>query len=52
MVEKEIGALWFGASIGEFKKSGVGMFTEILYPVLWHNYSANYQISNDFLYCD
>lgn len=46
--KKEIGALWLVPQLEGFKKSELGMFCEILYQFLSNNYSANYQISDDF----
>lgn len=41
----EIGAIWFIAKLGGFEEDELGMFTEILYKYLKHNFSINYIIS-------
>ncbi|WP_313806760.1 hypothetical protein [Flavobacterium sp.] len=44
----EIGALWLVPQLEGFQKSELGMFCEILHRFLIKNYSANYQISEDY----
>lgn len=43
--EEEIGAIWFIAKIGGFKKDELGMFTDILYRFLKKHYSGDYVIN-------
>lgn len=44
----ELGALWLIPQLNGFQKSELGMFCEVLYRFLIKNYSAKYQISEDF----
>ncbi len=46
---KKIGAVWFIAKLGGFKKDEIGLFTECLYKHLEFNFSKNYKI--DFRFC-
>ncbi len=46
--KKEIGALWLIPQLKGFQKSELGMFCEMLYRFLVKNYSADYQISEDY----
>lgn len=45
---EEIGGIWFVAQLKGFKKSELGMFTEILYRYLDKHYSKKFYVNPDF----
>jgi hypothetical protein len=45
---EEIGGIWFVAKLNGFKKSELGMFTDILYRYLEKNYSKDYYVNPDY----
>lgn len=45
---KKIGAIWFIAKLGGYKKSELAMFTDILYRYLNINFSKDYIISTEY----
>lgn len=46
--EENVGAIWFVAKISGFRIEEVGMFCEMLYRFLKHNYSKKYQVSSKY----
>lgn len=42
--EEKIGAIWFIAKINGYSEEEVGMFCDMLYRFLKHNYSKKYQL--------
>lgn len=45
---EEIGGIWFIAKLKGFKKSELGMFTDILYRYLDKHYSKNFYVNPDY----
>ena len=45
---EEVGSVWFIAKLGGFKKSELGMFTDIAYRYLEKNYSYNFYVNPDY----
>lgn len=45
---EEIGGIWFIAKLNGFKKSELGMFTDILYRYLDKYYSKNFYVNPDY----
>lgn len=46
--EKKIGAIWFVAKKDGYQIEEVGVFCEVLYRFLKHNYSKEYELSHDY----
>lgn len=45
---EEIGGIWFIAKLKGFKKSELGMFTDVLYRYLDKNYSKDFYVNPDY----
>ena len=43
--EEKVGAIWFVAKVNGYQKQEVGMFCDMLYKFLKHNYSKKYQLT-------
>lgn len=47
---KEVGAIWFIAKVGGYKKAEIGMFTEILYKYMDKNFGKEHTVNPDYCY--
>lgn len=45
---EEIGAIWFVSKLNGFREEELGMFTDILYIYLNHNFSATYRVNAQY----
>lgn len=46
--EEKVGAIWFIAKIDGYRIEEVGMYSDILYRFLRHNYSKKYELSSKY----
>ena len=46
--EEKVGAIWFTAKVNGYRIEELGMFCDMLYRVLKHNYSRKYQLISKF----